>query len=283
MSCLAILRAELFRLSRTRAGRIGLVVPALLGALQVVVADFMDAAKLARAAAESGASEALPPSPAFGLFADGLGGLGAMSLVMIALLTGAFSIVRERDQGSFALLVLARSRGSIVVGKALGTCLYLIVAFVALLLATMGTAAIRHDFTAIIEDGYEMASAGDQWLEVARAVGAGLPAILCCACFGVLVSAVTTGVGAAAVGAVVPFTLLALFQSTLGGAAERLFITYAPFFSERAPLTRLSKVARAFSDTHWEQGELARAALVPGVEAIACLALAWLITRRRSA
>lgn len=283
MSCLAILRAELFRLSRTRAGRIGLVVPALLGALQVLVADFMDAAKLARAAAESGASEALPPSPAFGLFADGLGGLGAMSLVMIALLTGAFSIVRERDQGSFALLVLARSRGSIVVGKALGTCLYLIVAFVALLLATMGTAAIRHDFTAIIEDGYEMASAGDQWLEVARAVGAGLPAILCCACFGVLVSAVTTGVGAAAVGAVVPFTLLALFQSTLGGAADRLFITYAPFFSERAPLTRLSKVARAFSDTHWEQGELLRAALVPGVEAIACLALAWLITRRRSA
>ena len=259
------------------------MVPALLGVLQVIVADVLDAAKLARAAAENGGGEELPIAPAFGLFADGLGGLGAMSLVMIALLTGAFSIVRERDQGSFALLALARSRGSIVVGKALGTCLYLIVAFVALLLATMGAAALRHDFTAIVEDGYEMASAADQWLEVARAVGAGLPAILCCACFGVLVSAVTTGVGAAAVGAVVPFTLLALFQSTLGGAAERLFITYAPFFSERAPLTRLSKVARAFSDTHWEQGELLRAALVPGVEAIACLALAWLITRRRSA
>ncbi len=282
MSCLAILRAELFRLSRTRGGRIGLLVPAALGAGQVLLVDLLDSMKAARAAAESGAVD-VPLSPAFGLFADGLGGLGAMALVMIALLTGAFSVVRERDQGSFALLVLARSRGSVVVGKALGTCLYVIVAFMALLLASMGAAALRHDFTAIVEDGYEMASASEQWLEVARAVGAGLPAILCCACFGVLVSAVTAGVGAAAVGAVVPFTLLALFQSTLGGAAERLFITYAPFFSERAPLTRLSKVARAFSDTHWESGELLRATLVPSVEAVVCLALAWLVTRRRSA
>jgi hypothetical protein len=85
------------------------------------------------------------------------------------------------------------------------------------------------------------------------------------------------------VGAVVPFTLLALFQSTLGSIAERLFVTYAPFFSPRAPLARLSQVARAFSDAHWARGELAQAALVPAVEAVGFVALAWLVTRRREA
>jgi len=201
--------------------------------------------------------------------------------VMIALLTGAFTLARERDQGSLPQWYLARSRAAVVVGKAAATCVYVVLAFLALFLATFAAAALGHDYSAIVEDGFEMASAAEQWHEVALAAGAGLPALLCCACFGVLVSAATPSVGAAAIGAIVPFTLLALFQSGLGAAADRLFITYAPFFSERSPLARLSKVARAFSDTHWEAGELLNAALVPGVEAIACIALAWLITRSR--
>lgn len=283
MSFLSVMRAELFRLTRTRAGRIGLVVPALLCAVQLGVVEFLHSLTTARAAAEGITPADAPIETAFGPFADGVGGLGAMALTMIALLTGAFCLVRERDQGSLPQWLLARSRGAVVVGKALGNGIYVVVSFVLLLLVAAALAAVRHDFTAIVEDGFEMASAQEQWLEVARAVGAGLPALLCCTFFGVLVSSVTASVGAAAVGSIVPFTLLALFQSTLGDAARRLFVTYAPFFSERAPLVRLAKVARAFSDTHWEEGELLRAAAVPGVEALACLAVAWLVTRRRSA
>lgn len=284
MNFVAILRAELFRLTRTRAGRVGLLVPALLAVAQIGVAELMDQIAAARAVAAGGAAAAAMESePAFGPLADGVGGLGAMALTMIALLTGAFSVVRERDQGSLPQWLLARSRGAVVLGKALGTCVYVLLSFAALLVASMAMAALQHDYSAIVDDGFEMASAGELWLEVLRAIAAGLPALLCCACFGVLASSLAASVGAAAVGAIVPFTLLALFQSTLGSAADRLFITYAPFFSERAPLARLTKVARAFSDTHWEQGELLRATLVPTIEAAACLAIAWLVTRRRPA
>jgi len=284
MSFVAILRAELFRLTRTRAGRVGLAVPALLAAAQIGVAELMEQLTTARAAASgAGAASETPSETAFGPLADGVGGLGAMALAMIALLTGAFAVVRERDQGSLPQWLLARSRGAVVLGKALGTCVYVLLSFAALLATSMAVAALRHDYSAIVDDGYEMASAGELWLEVARGCAAGLPALLCCACFGVLASSLAASVGAAAIAAIVPFTLLALFQSTLGSAADRLFITYAPFFSERAPLARLGKVARAFSDTHWEQGELLRAALVPTIEAAACLALAWLVTRRRPA
>jgi hypothetical protein len=233
-------------------------------------------------AARRGAESAVEATPAFGPLADGIGGLGAMALVMIALLTGAFSLARERDLGSLSLLTLARPRAALVVGKTLGTCAYVLTAFVALFVASSLAAMVGHDFAGVVEDGYEMASAGELWHETLRAIGAGLPAVLCCVCFGVLVSSLATTVASAAVGAVVPFTLLALFQSTLGHLADRVFVTYAPFFSPQAPLARLSQVARAFSDAHWAPDELLHAAWIPTAQAIAFLFVACFVTSRRS-
>jgi hypothetical protein len=279
VSFVAPLRAELYRLLRSRAGRWGVVVPALLAAAQVLGMEWLARLEAARRGAAAGGE----PEPAFGPLADGLGGLGAMALVMIALLTGAFSVARERDLGGLPLLALARPRAAIVLGKALGVCAYVLTAFVAMLLASAAAAALGHDFTGVVEEGFEMASAGELWLETLRAIGAGLPAVLCCVAFGVLVSSACTTAASAAVGAVVPFTLLALFQSTLGGWADRIFVTFAPFFSELAPLARLSQVSRAFSDAHWAPGELARATLVPTLEAAAFLLLACLLTRSREA
>ena len=281
MTFVAPMRAELFRLTRTRAGKIGLVVPALLGAMQVLGGDLLEKIQASRQAVE-GVAENVDPTPVFGPLADGIGGLGAMALAMIALLTGAFTLARERDLGSLSLLMIARTRGAVVLGKTLGTCAYVLTAFVALFAVSLGAAAINHDFIGIIEDGYPMATAGELWLTTFRAIGAGLPAVLCCACFGVLVSALSGSVGAAAVGAVVPFTLLALFQSTLGRVADYFFVTYAPFFSPEAPLVRLSKMARAYSDAFWAENELLRATLVPSGEAILFVLIAWLITSRRS-
>jgi len=283
----ASMRAELFRLTRSRAGRFGLVVPALLGAAQVLGGDLMARLHAARSAAQGfsgqGGGAAAAIETAFGPLADGVGGLGAMALTMIALLTGAFAIARERDLGGLSLLTLSRPRGAVVVGKTVATCAYVMTAFVGLFAASYLAAAVGHDFSDVVEDNYVMASAGELWIETLSAVSAGMPALLCCACFGGLVSALSASVGAAAVAAVVPFTLLALFQSTLGRVADKLFVTYAPFFSPRAPLARLSEVSRAFSNTHWESGELLRAAVVPTIEGVAFVLLAWLVTQRRDA
>jgi hypothetical protein len=278
----APMRAELYRLTRSVSGRVGLLVPAGLGVIEVFARDLLADVGAARQAAQ-GVAPASAVVPAFGPLADGIGGLGAMALAMIALLTGAFSLARERDLGGFPLLALSRPRGAVVVGKTLGTCAYVLTAFAALFVASLLAAAVGHDFTGVVEDNYEMAGAGELWQETLRAVGAGLPALLCCCCFGVLVSSLCASVGAAAIGAVVPFTLLAWFQSAFGRFAGNVFVAYAPFFdvSPRAPLTRLSQVARAFSDAHWEQHELLRAALVPSIEGLAFVLLAWVVTSRR--
>ena len=281
MNVFAPMRAELFRLTRSRAGRVGLLTPALLGAGQILGSELVARIGAARRMAQ-GLEPAEPTTvTAFGSLADGVGGIGSMALALIALLIGAFALARERDAGSLGLLVLARSRGATVAGKALGSCLYVVTAFVLLFVASLAAAALIHDFTGVVEDGYEMAPAGELWLESLRASAAGLPALLACACFGLCVSALSASVGAAAVGAVLPFMLLALFQSALGRVADKLFLTYAPLLSEHSPLVRLKQVARAFNDAHWGPGELQRAALVPTIEGVAFVVVAWIATRKR--
>jgi len=282
MSTGATFRGELFRLTRTRGGRFGLLAPALFGVARVFGSQAIDVLDRARRAAQGLKAAAPGDVTAFGPLADGLN-WGAPVLAMAALLVGAFALARERDNGGLPQLLLASSRGGVVAGKLLAICAWVLLSFALLFAGVMGAAALGGDFTAHVEDGFEAMTLGELWAETARAVACGLPALLCCAAFGVMMSATSAGVGAAAVGTLVPFTLLALFHATLGTIGAKLFTTYVPFLSERSPLFRLTKIARAFNDAAWEPGELARAALVPGVEGVLFLLVAWLVTLRRGA
>lgn len=281
MTAVAQFRAEFFRLTRARGGRFGLVAPALLGVARILGGDLVETLANTRRAAQGMKAAVAADVTAFGPLADGLN-CGAPILAMSALLVGAFALARERENGGLAQLYLAGSRGGVVAGKLAAIAAWVLAAFVLLFAASAGAAALHHDFVAHVEDGYEAMPLVALWQETARAVAASLPALVACAAFGVLMSAATPGVGAAAVATLVPFTLLALFHATLGALGPKLFTTYVPFLSEQAPLARLTKIARAFNDAGWEAGELVRAATVPAAEAAGFLLIAWLVTRRRS-
>jgi ABC-type transport system involved in multi-copper enzyme maturation permease subunit len=274
-------RAEFFRLTRTRGGRFGLIAPALVGAARIFGGRLLDLLENTRRAAQGLKAAAPRDVTAFGPLADGLSA-GAPVLAMTALLVGAFALARERENGGLAQLFLAAPRGPVVAGKLVAIAAWVVLAFALLFGAAMAAAACGGSFSAHVEDGFESMTRAELWQETLRAVSCGLPALLCCAAFGVMMSAMSAGVGAAAVATLVPFTLLALFHATLGAVGPKLFTTYVPFLSEQSPLMRLTKIARAFNDAAWEPGELARAAIVPGAEAVACLVLAWIVTRRRS-
>jgi len=278
----ATFRAELFRLTRTRGGRFGLFAPALLGALRVVGGTLIESLGNARRVAQGLKAAGPYDLTAFGPLADGIN-WGAPVLAMAALLIGAFALARERDGGGLAQLFVAAPRGSVVLGKLLAICGWVVLSFVLLFLAAMGAAALGADFTAHVDDGYVAMSLPDLWREMVRGLVCGLPALLCCGAFGVMMSAMSAGVGAAAVATLVPFTLLALFHATLGALGPKLFTTYVPFLSDQSPIARVAKVVRAFNDAAWEPGELARACLVPGAEGLAFLLIAWFVTLRRNA
>jgi hypothetical protein len=282
VSAFAIFRAEFFRLTRTPSGRFGLVAPALLGALRIFGGTLVETLENARRAAQGMKAAAPRDVTAFGPLADGLN-WGAPVLAMAALLSGAFAVARERENGGLAQLDLAATRGGVVLGKLLAIGAWVLVSFALLFAISVAAASLGGDFTAHVEDGFESMTRAELWRETGRAAACGLPALLCCAAFGVMMSAMSTGVGAASVAALVPFTLLALFHAALGRVGPKLFTTYVPFLSQQSPIARLAKVARAFNDAAWEPGELVRATLVPGVEAVAFLLLAWLVTLRRGA
>ena len=282
MSAAAIFRAELFRLTRTRGGRFGLFAPALLGALRVLGGHGVESLQNARRVAQGMKAAAPHDLTAFGPLADGIG-WGAPLLAMAALLVGAFALARERDGGGLAQLCVAASRGAIVLGKLFAIWGWVVLSFVLLFVASMAAAALGADFTAHVDDGYVAMTLSDLWHETVRGLVCGLPALLCCGAFGVMMSAMSAGVGAAAVATLVPFTLSALFHATLGALGPKLFTTYVPFLSDASPIARVAKVVRAFNDAAWEPGELLRACLVPGAEAVGFVLIAWLVTLRRSA
>jgi hypothetical protein len=282
VSVVAIFRAELFRLTRTRGGRFGLFAPALLGALRVVGGQLIESLGNARRVAQGMKAAAPHDLTAFGPLADGIN-WGAPLLAMAALLVGAFALARERDNGGLAQLCTAAPRGAVVLGKLLAICGWVVLSFVLLFFASMGAAALGADFTAHVDEGFVAMTLADLWHELLRGLVCGLPALLCCGAFGVMMSAMSAGVGAAAVATLVPFTLLALFHATLGALGPKLFTTYVPFLSDQSPIARVAKVVRAFNDAAWEPGELLRACVVPGVEGLAFLLIAWLVTMRRSA
>lgn len=280
LAWVAPFRAELFRLTRSRGGRFGLIAPALLGVLRIFGGALTESLENTRRLAQGMKALAPKDITAFGPMADGIN-WGAPVLAMSALLVGAFALARERENGGFAQLALAAPRSSIVIGKLLAICAWIGLAFALLIVGTMGAAAIGHDFIAHVEDGFESMTLTELWKETARALSCGVPALLCCAAFGVMMSAVSSGVGAASVATLVPFTLFALFHATLGTIGPKLFTTYVPFLSERSPLMRLGKIARAFNDAGWEAGELVRASLVPCAEGVLFLVIACVVTARR--
>jgi hypothetical protein len=282
MSVVAIFRAELFRLTRTRGGRFGLFAPALLGALRVIGGNLIESLGNARRVAQGMKAAAPHDLTAFGPLADGIN-WGAPLLAMAALLVGAFARARERDNRGRPPLCTAAPRGAVVLGKLLAICGWVVLSFVLLFFASMAAAACGADFTAHVDEGFVAMTLADLWHELLRGLVCGLPALLCCGAFGVMMSAMSAGVGAAAVATLVPFTLFALFHATLGALGPKLFTTYVPFLSDQSPIARVAKVVRAFNDAAWEPGELLRACVVPGAEGLAFLLIAWIVTLRRSA
>jgi hypothetical protein len=102
-------RAELFRLTSTRSGRFGLVAPALIGVARIFGGRMVETLENTRRVAQGLKAAAPHDVTAFGPLADGLSA-GAPVLAMTALLVGAFSLARERENGGLAQLYLAASR-----------------------------------------------------------------------------------------------------------------------------------------------------------------------------
>lgn len=255
-SPLAACRVELYR-ARCRPATWGvLALPALVAALRILWAR-------GDAAAANG----------FGALGDGLLAGGTV-LTFLVLALGATQLVRDLDSGSLPYALILQTRSACLLGKSLALAVMVLLAFGMLVGAAIGTAAALFDLVAVVEDGFEMATASELWQELAWTLAASVPSYLAVALLGLLLSVVAPS-SAAAVGSALVLAILYDFgQPALGEVSAWIVLTYTPSLGRGAPLDALPKLLRAFSDASFENGELRRAVWVGCGQAAGLLGLA---------
>ena len=275
------LRAELYRHARARSTWVLLLLPAVAGVVRILGERSMARVDQLRQATASADIQGLEVT-GFGPLADGLR-TGSAVLTLALLVVGALAIVRERETGALALAFLGRSRASIVTAKALVLTLLVAVGFAVLFAACTGVAAALYGLGPIVDEGYEIASVADLWQEIGRGCLPALPGLLAAPMFGLFISAATSSTGGAVAGTLVPVVLVDIGKELHDGFARILFVTYAPLLGDGSPLAKLPDMARFYVNAVWRDGELSRAAAVPGVWVVALVVAAIWITRSRSA
>jgi hypothetical protein len=283
---LAVLRAEAYRLSRSRTVLAGALFLAGVPVLRVLGAHAAalsaHAAALQRALSQDRPLPPMPPAGnAWAPFADGwLAGLTVGTLLL--LIASARTLAADRETGLLRLAsTRSVSRAGLVFGRMLhGVLLVLLVACVTGL-AAWATAAALFDFGPLVEDSYELLSSAELHAEFRRALAATLPALVATWSFGLAVSALLgSGIGAVSV-ALATWLGFDLFKEVLGQGQYWVFASFNPSFVDRSCLKQFAGIARGFSDAGYSDALYAQNLWLPWPQALLLLLLATWITSRR--
>ena len=283
------LRAEAFRLRRSRSTWLALTFLILVSAARVFAARVAEG--VARAEALAGGRLAAAGEESAGL-ASGRGwaplvdgwrtGLSAATLLL--LLHAARTIAADRESGVLRLaLTRSASRGAVVLARALLALLLLVAAFFACGLGAFAAAAAFFDFGPLVEDGYEFLTTAELRGELTVAALAALPPLIATYSFGLLVSAANRSAAASVGVALSLFLSFDLFKEALGEAQYWVFASFVPSFVDGSALREMSGLARGFSDAGFPSEILHRNMLLPWPQAAVFVALACWIVARRSA
>ena len=284
---LAVFRAELYRLMRSRVALVSAVFLGAIAALRVLAARAAEAAAYASAvqralAAGRVAPEAPGPGNAYGPFVDGwLTGLTVATLLL--LIAGARSLAADRESGVLRLAsTRSAGRAALVMGRALlGVPLTLGILAVTGLGAWLAANAL-FVFGPLVEHGYELASAAELDAELARAALATWPPLLATWTFGLLVSAACRTPAGSVGAALALFLGFDLFKEVLGDGQYWVFAAFNPSFVDTSCMQQMAGVARGLSDAGYTQTLYRMNMVLPWPEALILVTLTWWITARRS-
>lgn len=219
---------------------------------------------------------------AYGYFVDGLStGLIITYLVFVAV--AAYSFAGERDHGVLRHLTIRQSsRGAILAAKIMGLHIKVVLACVLLFVACLSTCATLWDFTAVVEDGYELISTTEIEQEIRLGLTLALLPLPACLCLGLLLSvvahsalqAVTLGLG---------LTLfLDIFKGAFGQAAQYIYTRFQPSLLDTSYLKEVSRIARGFSDILIDEQVMQLNYWIPVPQAVLFLLLAFVLVKRKS-
>ncbi len=281
MKWLDALAAELYRLRGATSVRVLLGLPLVAALLRMVFEATLGDASALKAAAEGAGAESIPIT-GFALLADGLRIAGGV-LTFCALVLGALSLVRDRENGMLATCFLVQRRGTLVLAKALAIAVSITFSYFVATLGALALAAFLRGLHGLEIEGVEVIASADLARDVLYGALAALPPMIAAGLFGVAVSAVCSGSGHAMAMTLVPFVTLDVLKSALPGASRYAFSSYAPLLTDGSTLSTLTGIARGYANVDWAPNELWLSCAVPTASGILLVALAVLSTRIRPA
>lgn len=219
---------------------------------------------------------------AYGFYVDSLTtGLTVIYIVFMAV--AAHSFASDRDSGVLRHLSIRQSsRTAILLAKTVALHVKALIACVVLFFLTLGLCALFWDFSAVIEDGYELISRDEIELEIQTGLTLALLPLPACLCLGILFSvlansalqAVAMGLGAT--------LFLDVFKNFLGNSAHYLYTSFQPSLLDTSYLKEVSQIARGFSDILIDERIMQLNYWMPIPQALVFVVVAFLFVKKKS-
>ena len=280
---LVAIKSEIFVALRTFANKLIVAAPALVAAAQLLLVKLTDAGQQARDSLLGGSGfEQSVANNAYGFFVDGLTtGLTMLGLLLVA--QGAYSFSYDRDIGSIRHLLIRRvSRSSMLTAKLIHLHLLALLSVLLLLSTSYLLSGILWEFSAIVEDGFELISEQEIREEIWLGLRLALVPLPAAIAFGLLIS-VSTQSATQGVTTALGITLaIDIFKGLLGDMANYLYASFQPSLIDQSYLQSVSRIVRGYSDVLIDDSVLQLNMWVPFPALLLFFAAAlWIVQRRK--
>ena len=280
---LVAIKSEIFVALRTFANKLIVAAPSLVAAAQLLLVKLTDAGQQARDSLLGGSGfEQSVANNAYGFFVDGLTtGLTMLGLLLVA--QGAYSFSYDRDIGSIRHLLIRRvSRSSMLTAKLIHLHLLALLSVLLLLSTSYLLSGILWEFSAIVEDGFELISEQEIREEIWLGLRLALVPLPAAIAFGLLIS-VSTQSATQGVTTALGITLaIDIFKGLLGDMANYLYASFQPSLIDQSYLQSVSRIVRGYSDVLIEDSVLQLNMWVPFPALLLFFAAAlWIVQRRK--
>ena len=283
---LTCLRAESYRLVRTRSTWLALILLSLLAAARVLVAfldDSLEHADALRRAHSNGEDlPAFDPGNAWGPFVDGWR-TGLIMGTLLLVVAAAASLAADRRAGVLRTATTRSvSRGGLLMGRVL-----LGVPLIAGLVAATGLSAWAaasplYEFGPLVVKGVTLVDSEELVRELRAAVLLALPALFACWCFGLCISTLSRSAVQAVAVSLVLLVGFDLFKGLLGEGQWWVFAAFSPSPQDGSALNEMSGIARGFIDAGYETAQINMNLVLPWCWAAGFLLVAARVLGRRS-
>ncbi len=279
---LTALRAELYVALRSGNSRTILLLPTIVVLAQLLLVKLTELGGIARdALLTDGENASVMTDSAYGYFVDSVGtGLILLGLTLVAL--AAYTFANDRDTGAIRHILIRRSSR---IALLLAKLCYLHILALASLVLLLGVAwflsGMLWDFTAVVEDGFELIGVAEIHQEILLGLQLALLPIPAAIAFGLLISVLAQN-AVQAVSIALGITLaLDIFKTLLGNFSHYIYVSYQPSLIDQSYLKEVSRLVRGYSDVLIDERVLQLNLWVPLPEMLVLVAVTLVIVRRR--